>query len=682
MGNTTKPDRVDLYLQWFLPAAYVNTEEEQELVNKFVALYSMSKAERDMRDECRPENLDKWRKAYKGVLNALKRDGTVSEKKSRQLQKMIYEIVESTIDNSIPMPKIQPRYKSDLPLVDVTENYLKFEADRILTKYINDGSERSTYVDGTVWYKVWWDSTDNTHERSGDVKIDYCTVDQIVPQPGIKDYKQLEYIFERKELSISRIYDLYGRIMTPREGGGNTIETISCYYLNENHVVGLFMWAAHSQQVICNEHDWQIRKVRKCERCGTINPTGDTCRNCGSHALHYVNATEEILDEDLYEIYNPYDANETDDENKRDEYQAKVFLTKGTRIPFYRITQLPFVPRPAVSSMDDIYGISLSGILLDNQDMNNKLLTKAADKTLKSGAVVTKPEKMKIGDTDDTFKVFGVRTAEEAAMVQSKQILADTSQDIVLTNLIYDSGKAASGITDSFQGAKDTTATSGKAKQYAAAQSAGRIESLRVMKTAAFSGIYELLLKYLLAFSDETRSFVKVLPDGSTKEEQWNKYMFLAKDKYGEIYYRDDLHFSTDTAATLTQNRQAMWQETTDKFIQGAFGVPSESKTLELYWNTMNSFQYPLAKVALAGIRENSNLLPDEVQRMITSNPQLMQQIQQMMSGGDGRGGARPNSGPEGNGATHAANVERTNERNRAASRDIVQSAQQGGGIS
>ena len=59
-----------------------------------------------------------------------------------------------------------------------------------------------------------------------------------------------------------------------------------------------------------------------------------------------------------------------------------------------------------------------------------------------------------------------------------------------------------------------------------------------------------------------------------------------------------------------------------------------------------------------------------------------MQQIQQMISGGDGRGGARPNSGPEGNGATHAANVERTNERNRAATRDVIQSAQQGGGIS
>ena len=47
--------------------------------------------------------------------------------------------------------------------------------------------------------------------------------------------------------------------------------------------------------------------------------------------------------------------------------------------------------------------------------------------------------------------------------------------------------------------------------------------------------------------------------------------------------------------------------------------------------------------------------------------------------GTDQRGGARPNSGPEGNGATHSANVERTNERNRAANAQPVGSAQTGG---
>ena len=675
-----KLTRVDMYLQRNISEQYVNTEEENELVDKFAELYSLALSAQQNTEEANPKNLAKWRKAYYGTLNALTKDGEESTRKGRSLRKMVYELIESKIDNSIPMPKIRPRYKTDLPLVSVTENYLKFEVDGIFTKYLNDRSERSTYVDGTSWYKVWWDSLDNTHERSGNVKIDLCRVDQIVPQPGVSDYRQLEYIFERKEISLTRIWDLYHRRIIPTEANTNVIEVISCYYLNSNRVVGLFMYAPHSRQVICNEEDWQIRKLRTCTVCGTVNPTGDTCRNCGSKTFKYENATEEILENDIEEIYNPYDVGETDDESEKEHYKSRVFLTAGTKIPFYKITQLPFIPRPAISSLDNIYGTSEVKVTLESQDAINKLLTKALEKTMKSGTILTKPEKLKIGDSDDTIKVLSVRTTEEAAMVQSRPVVADTSQDLVMAATLYESGKASSGVTESFQGAKDSSATSGKAKQYAAVMTAGRIESLRVMKSAAFAGLYELVLKYLLAFSDEPRKFVRVLPNGSQKEEVWNKYMFLDKDKYGNIYYRDDLRFDSDPASTLSQNRAQMWQETQDKFVQGAFGNPADPRVLELFWNIMDSLQYPLAKVVLAGIKENSQHLPPEVEQMIMNNPELQALIAQtLQSSGEQRGGARPNSGPVGNGATHASNVERTNERNRSLNREVISSPQSQG---
>lgn len=675
-----KLTRVDMYLQRNIADQYVNTEEENELVDKFAELYSLALSAQQNTEEANPKNLAKWRKAYYGTLNALTKDGEESTRKGRSLRKMVYELIESKIDNSIPMPKIRPRYKTDLPLVSVTENYLKFEVDGIFTKYLNDRSERATYVDGTSWYKVWWDSLDNTHERSGNVKIDLCRVDQIVPQPGVSDYRQLEYIFERKEISLTRIWDLYHRRIIPTEANTNVIEVISCYYLNKDRVVGLFMYAPHSRQVICNEEDWQIRKLRTCTVCGTVNPTGDTCRNCGSKTFKYENATEEILENDLEEIYNPYDVGETDDESEKDHYKSRVFLTAGTKIPFYKITQLPFIPRPAISSLDNIYGTSEVKVTLESQDAINKLLTKALEKTMKSGTILTKPEKLKIGDSDDTIKVLSVRTTEEAAMVQSRPVVADTSQDLVMAATLYESGKASSGVTESFQGAKDSSATSGKAKQYAAVMTAGRIESLRVMKSAAFAGLYELVLKYLLAFSDEPRKFVRVLPNGSQKEEVWNKYMFLDKDKYGNIYYRDDLRFDSDPASTLSQNRAQMWQETQDKFVQGAFGNPADPRVLELFWNIMDSLQYPLAKVVLAGIKENSQHLPPEVEQMIMNNPELQALIAQTLQSSDEqRGGARPNSGPVGNGATHASNVERTNERNRSLNREVISSPQSQG---
>lgn len=685
--NEPKVQAIDWYLQWAMPIpSYVNTAEENNLVDKFAALYSIAFGAQQMNELANVENIKKWRKAYLGTLKALKKDGTESERGGRQLRKIGYEFVESKIDNSIPTPKMTPKYKSDLPLIEVTENFLQYEIDNIYTKYLNDRSERATYIDGTSWYKIWWDSLDNGQETSGNVKIDIKLADQIVPQPGILDWRKLQYIFELEQVSLSRLYELTGRRITPVSGNSSqtanqpigsdnsTITMITCYYLNEDSIVGRFAWAKHSRQVIFNDHDWQIRRVRKCTKCGHITPRGDKCSICGSKNFKFEPVEEEILEEDLYQVYNPYEVGETTDENEKDHFATKIFATKGTKIPLYRLRMLPFIPRPAVSSINSIYGISEIFILLDMQDIVNKMYTKMTDKTMQSGAVVTKPKRLKINDTDEGIKQIDVNTVEEASMITTKQIAADTSQDITAAALLYESARASSGVTESFQGSRDTTAVSGKAKEFAAAQSAGRIESLRVMKSAAFAGVYELVLKFLLAFSDEPRTFVKVLPDGNVEEEQWNKYMFLAKDKYGNIYYRDDFKFGSDPVATLSQNRVAMWQETQTQFMQGTIGDINDPRTRELFWNIMDQQQYPLAKLVLAGIKDNNQHLPAEIEQLILQNPNILQMVMQQLqdanlmagTGSGQQGGARPNSGPEGNGLSHEANVEVTNERNRA----------------
>lgn len=636
------------------------------MVAKVASLYGLSKSVRDGISYVSPQNLTKWRKAYLGTLNALdKNTGEESKRKSKQLRKMIFELIESKVDNTIPMPKITPRRGDDINLVDVTENYLKFEMDRMLSEQENDRSERATYIDGTSWYKICWDSLDNTHERSGDLRVEVLLADQVIPEPGCKDYRRMNYCFQVEEISLSRIYDLYGKLIISDEQGNNTARVVSYYYRNANGVIGKFMYAESSRQVITWDEDWQIRKLRTCTVCGNIQSIGDVCSNCGSKTFKYKNAVKEILEEDLIKVTNPYESGESNEPT--DNVKTEVFLEAGTEIPFYQIRQLPFVPRPSISSIDTMYGVSEVSILLDMQDSVNKILTKVEDKIMKSGAVVTKPDKMKLNDTDDTFKIMGVRSTEEAAMVQTKQVIADVQQDIAAAQLFYESARSSSGVTESYQGKVDNTATSGKAKQISAAQSAGRLESLRIMKAAAFQGVYELMLKYLLAFSDETRKFVKVLPDGKQEEMLWNKYMFLRKDKYGGIYYADDFAFSTDPAATLSNNRVQMWQETLQQFISGTFGNPQDPRTLELYWNIMNKMQYPLAKLALAGIMEKTQHLPPELEQALLQSPEILQMAAQLVQGqGEQRGGARPNSGPDGNGQTHSANVQKTNIKNSA----------------
>ena len=673
-------DRIDLYLRNYSEKGYENTTKEQAMVGKVSQLFSMAESHQQSSEYASPQKLAMWRKAYLGTLNAIDiNTGKESDRKSRPLRKMIYELIESKVDNTIPMPRISPRRHDDLDLVEVTENYLKFEMDRMLTEQENDRSERATYIDGTTWYKICWDSLDTSHERSGDLRVEVLLADQFVPEPGCRYYKLMNYCFEKMMLTVSQIYDLYGKLISPSED--NNVEVIAYYYRNADGIIGRFMYAKHSMQVISWDEDWQIRKLRTCTTCTNVTPQGDYCPNCGGTKFKFTNATEEILTEDLMHVHNPYATGETQDPT--DTVKSELFLEKGTKVPYYHVRQLPFVPRLSISSLDSIYGISEVSILLDMQDTVNKILTKMTDKIMKSGSVVTTPQNMKLNDGDQTFKLAKVKTAEEAAMVQTKQILADVSQDIAGAQLFYESARASSGVTESYQGKIDNTATSGKAKEISAMQSAGRLESLRVMKSAAFAGVYELMLKYLLAFSDETRKFVKILPDGEEEEQIWNKYMFLRKDKFNNLYYVDDFAFSTDPAATLSNNRVQMWQETLHQFTMGTFGNPQDPRALELYWSVMDTMQYPLAKLVLSGIKSNSQHLPPDLEQALMQNPEILGMATALVQEqGEQRGGARPNSGPAGNGMTHAANVNKTNEKNAAATKrsSNTQAAQMSGG--
>jgi hypothetical protein len=92
----------------------------------------------------------------------------------------------------------------------------------------------------------------------------------------------------------------------------------------------------------------------------------------------------------------------------------------------------------------------------------------------------------------------------------------------------------------------------------------------------------------------------------------------------------------------------------------------------------MDGFQYPLAKLALAGIEQREQHLAPEIEQALMANPELLQQITQTLSGGQGSGsgGARAGAGAPPSGFQRAALVEQTNERNRAANRIAAMPAQ------
>lgn len=703
--------KLSMYLQYDLDEVYQNTPEEAEMMAKVYTLYTMAQAACLSNNELGEKRLEQQRRAYYGNLDALDlRTGNESEKHGKQIRKLIYEMVESKIDTSIPVPRVRSNCKALLSIIERTEDMLKYEIDRLLTEDVNDMAERLTYVDGTSWYKVWWNPLDNTKDEKGDVAVSVLAMDRVYPQPGItyQDYQKMEYLFERGTMSTSEIYDIYGKVVrstralkdvnapqgdTAARDGQNVVDLVNIitfYFLNSERRVGRVIFKEEDRTVISYEEDWLVNKIKG---------TNDTQKT-------------EILTEDLYEIKNQYKPDELDGQGRpkpevmdqkiadglqegltdqeaveaAQPYKGKLFLKAGTEVPCYHIHQIPFIPRVNVSKMNSMFGLSDAEMLLSMQDELNKCLSRTSEKIQNSGGVLFKDKKVKIDNDNKVLKIVNLSDPSMAAGSKYVDINPQVQGDMLFSQTVYESGRSTIGINNSWQGKQDPTATSGKAKEIASMATAGRLEAPRVMKRAALAQVYRMMFMFKLAFSSAKTSYVKLLPEADTVEREWDKYLFLYRKEDGKLAYHDDFAFSVDAASTLSNDRQAMWQETLQMFTMGTMGPATDPRNLLTFWGIMEQLQYPLAKFAIANIKNSQEHLDPAVEQLLVTNPQVLNvalDIANEQGLINNQGGARANSGPQGNGMTHAANVNKTNANNAAqksGNNKVQEGAKAGGG--
>ena len=655
---------------------YVNTEEETRLCTLWDSKFQTARVDYES-SRVNSKNLKVWRDAYMGKFYVLDEEGNATEKKMKALRKLAYELVEQKINARIPAPKMSPRYYGDIVPVKATEALIRHEMDRMLSEETQDESERSCLIDSTTWLKVTWNPFDNTHERSGMPLVENCPIDTVFPQPGVSDYKKLEYIFETRTMSLAQIEDLFDKKIA-RNDDTDMVDIIEVYYLNENRHVGRFVYTKDDHVVLANDLEWGMRRRRECDACNTVVTIDSKCPVCGGTSFSYVGVKKQILENDLVFVTNPYRSGSTDDKkNDTTVMDSNESIPAGTEIPFYLIRQLPFVPKRAAKVPKDMYGVSEVELAMESQDSINKFLNKAEKKSLRSKAYVTKLKDTFIDDEDEEVTYVEVESAQEGQSIQVKQIMADISEEVTMAEMLYQTAKSTSGVTDTDQGKNDPSARSGKAKQMQMMASQQRQAAPTTQRNVAYAGVYELIFKYLLAYSDEERSFINLLPDGTVKEEVWSKYMFLEKDKHGNYYYRDDFAWSVDQATEITQDRASMWQLIDNDFLNGTMGTAIDPvRAMRMYWNIKKQYGYPTADFALAFIEESVKHLPTQIEQALVNNPEAVQlamsYIQDMQDGSGlvgqsgGAGGARDGAGKPASGATHKQQVEGNNNKARA----------------
>ena len=552
-------------------------------------------------------------------------------------QNVVFEMIESQISNTVPEPLVTPYLAADSQRALSATNYLSMAMKACNGIEINDRAERGTLKNGYHYYLIEWDQSLRSNSGFGGLRLREFSASNVFTQPGITDFKDSEYVFLKSVATVGSIKRIYGKTITP-DAGTDVCTIITCYYLNDDGDLGRTIFTEKSEEIISEDEHYELRRVLKCKNCGeTIFNPDVPCHVCGSENFVWDVLTEETASQNIYE----------GDLEKNAEERAKlkasgqpddptVGLTKivsvGDKIPFYHVRELPVVMRVSISSDENIFGLSDIDMIEQNQDTLNRITTKEQENLLKAGSFVTYPEGVKIPADDSTLKLVPIQDPRLIDAFSVQTVQANMQQDDIFATRMYQYARANLGITESYQGKKDTTATSGKAKQLAAAQSAGRLESKQRMKVQAYSEIYRKMFKFLLAYADETQYYVKPDSNGDYLQLTFNRYNFLKRDeRTGQLYWDDNFIIEADNAS-LVGNKPEMWQTLTQQLMSGSLGNPADPAVLKLYWTIMKQLQFPFAAAVHQDLLDRQNDLSPELKQFIMQNPNILQMLAQLQA--------------------------------------------------
>ena len=569
------------------------------------------------------DKIEKREKLYFGDKDIRGKNGGAA-KKATNVRNIVYELIESQVDTSIPQPRVTALHPEDKDLARQAEELLRNEARRLGFGAMNDQSERTVPVQGGDIYHVEWDPSAGYHCTLGDITVTERHPRQIIPQPGIYDVDKMRYIFvlmaqdkedlqEKYGIEISEDVEDMPEIRGDQETSINGLVTQNVVYYRKNGVVGMFSWVGN--QVLEDLPDYYARRETVCKKCGR-EKQGETCV-CGSEKFvertvdmqelpHSITVGNEVLPTMQYgpdqPIMNP------DGSLQKDNETGEEIMMPGelqpTMIPVYRPTGFPVVLRRNITMEGRFLGVSDVDVIADQQESVKKFGTKIEEKLLKGGSYVTMPEGVQIETTDEELKIIRLRNANDKSMIDVLNVQPNTSYDLNQLENNYAWAKSTLGITDAFQGKYDSSATSGSAKQFSANQSAGRMQSKREMKNEAFARLYKLMFQFLLAYSDEEYPIVDRDIQGNDVYSHFDRFAFLKRDAAGQLYWNDEFLFEVDPASNLASNRERLWDMVDVKYQSGGFGPINDLNSAYLMWTLLKETNFPQAGIVQAAIKE------------------------------------------------------------------------------
>ena len=535
------------------------------------------------------------------------------------------ELIESQIDSNIPMPKVTPLRREDEGLARLIENMLRQKVNLLYIEDLIDMSERTVKIQGGDGKLCEWDESVSDPFGDGEIAVSLLHPKMIIPQDGVYLVQDMDHITLKIPQTKGYILRRYGIDLElvsesdpdVRSLEGDTAEDMITHYIvyfrNDDGGIGRISYVDNT--LIEYIEDYQARRTSKCTECGESEPEEDTeieeevliiegadsrtekkrmkiCPHCGGTRFHMTEDAFETLPEPIT-LSDGSEAGGSRKIPKIGEGGEVSFIDEKEKIPFYKPNIFPIVLQKNVSLYGSFLGDSDIDKLSSYQNAIKRIDKKIIDKLLASGSILSLPPKADIDTGNEEMRVVRFKDASEIGMIGVHTLEGAISQDLEYRAQIYEEAKQAIGVTDSYLGRVDRTATSGKAKEFAASQSAGRMESKRQMKASAWAKLYEAIFKFALAYDDSKRPIGALNSHGDREYEEFDRYAFLIRDRHGKLAWNDRFIFSCDDSSALAVNRQAMWEETRANLASGAFGDPTALDTLALFWGKMDELHYP-----------------------------------------------------------------------------------------
>ena len=595
------------------------------------------------------KNMKKYQEYYEGT-RAVQPDanrGVTPSKLATNVRNIVYELIESQVDSSIPMPKIRAIHPEDDELAKKMEKFLENKVKTCGLILMNDAEERTVPIVGGDFVRVEWDQRRGLHSEIGDLKVSELHPKKVIPQIGVIDFDEMDYFFIQEVMTKKTVKRVYGEdvsectnteeYMTDDIDGAKNNEDLvtvnTAFYRNDEGGVGIFVWCDYVKLLDLDEYE--ARYLEKCAKCGATMVNG-VCPECGSKKSKKAkDEYEDIVDAIEVKVSTggsrvvggPEEVPMLDEMGNQvlDETGKPQMTIKRTKkkIPYYRPNIYPIVLRKNITAQNKLLGGSDVDVIIDQQDTIKKLGTKINEKLLKGGSYVTLPKDVDIEKDGEDLNILRLENPAQKQLIDTINLQPNVQNDQNYLEINYSWAKSSLGITDSYQGKYDASATSGTAKQYAINQAAGRLDSKRTLKNEAYAQLYEIMFKFWLAFSDSPSEITSTNSDGSAMHDQLDRKEFLRLDAAGEFYWDDEFIFETDPTSTLMQNREAMWNQTDMKLQSGAFGPVGDLETARAYWTIMKANGYPNASVIL-------NLVEERIEQQQQMAAQMQPQLPEM----------------------------------------------------